>query len=331
MPSTVLVTGATGAIGPILVQHLLSQGFQVRALVRQPPLAGVLPAAVQLFLGDLTDIKALHTATTGAEVVFHLAAKLHINNPAPTLQAAYQQVNEEGTRCLIDVAQTTGVHRVVVFSSIAVYGPSQPGETFNEQTPVRPQTWYAQSKCQAEAIALSAKRGDTGEPLAVVLRLAAVYGARMKGNYARLAAALRKQRFISPGPGTNRRTLVYEQDVATAALLAAQHPHAGGQIYNVTDGDIHTFQDILSALCQALGRRPPRYHLPVAPMYFLASVLEKSFRWVGKEPPLGRATVQKILEDVAVSGDKLQRDLGFRPQFPLTRGWQETIGALYGT
>jgi hypothetical protein len=48
----------------------------------------------------------------------------------------------------------------------------------------------------------------------------------------------------------------------------------------------------------------------------------------GKGSPVGRATIDKFVEDVAVSGDRAQRELGFRPQWDLTRSWRETVGEM---
>ena len=162
-------------------------------------------------------------------VVFHLAAKLHINDPSPQLAAEYRRVNVEGTAQLAEAARLAGVRRLVIFSTINVYGCSPPGALLDEQSPLCGDSCYAASKIEAEKIAL------TTLP-AVVLRLAAVYGPSMKGNYPRLLRALQQRRFAFVGKGDNRRTLVHLEDVCAASLLAAEHPRAVGQIYNVTDG-----------------------------------------------------------------------------------------------
>jgi nucleoside-diphosphate-sugar epimerase len=74
---------------------------------------------------------------------------------------------------------------------------------------------------------------------------------------------LRRGVFLPVGRGVNRRTLVYEEDVASAALLAAVHAAAAGRIYNVTDGEVHTFREIAAVICDVLDRRPPSWHVPI--------------------------------------------------------------------
>lgn len=326
-PPTALVTGASGAIGPVLVRRLVEAGYRVKALARRLPEPARFPAGVERLAGDITDPAALRLAMAGVDRVFHLAALLHIPNPSAQDAPRFEQVNVAGTRQVIEAAQAAGVARLVFFSTISVYGPSQGRAAFGEASPLNPQTPYARTKARAESLVLAARRPGTDQPLGVVLRLAAVYGAGIKGNYARLVTALQRRRFVPVGPGCNRRTLVHEQDVAAAALLAAAQPQAAGQVYNVTDGRTHTFQAILAAICAGLGQTPPRWHVPAGPVYWAMAGLEAGFRGLGRTPPLGRFTLDKLLEDVAVSGQKLQDELGFRPEFDLVRGWQVTLRA----
>jgi UDP-glucose 4-epimerase len=181
----------------------------------------------------------------------------------------------------------------------------------------------------AYSVELNAKRTD-GQPLGTVLRFAAIYGSRIKGNYQRLVQALARRRFILIGDGRNRRTLIYDRDVARAALLAVQHPNAAGKVYNVSDGQFHTLKEIIVAICQALGRTPPRFSVPVGPARFMAGLMEDTFQLLGRKSPIGRDTIDKYTEDIAVDSRLIQRELGFRPQFDLKTGWEETIRKMQG-
>lgn len=317
----VLVTGATGAVGPALVQALVRRGDRVRTLTRTPPPPGLLPAGIDAHTGNVADPGAVARAMDEVGCVFHLAAQLHITNPGPELRAQYTGVNVEGTRHLLAAAMAAGVGRVVHFSTINVYGPGTRGVIFDEDSPLRPDSWYAETKARAEELAL-------GGGNATVLRLAAVYGPGMKGNYLRLLRALERGRFLMLGAGENRRTLVHVRDVAAAALLAADDPGAIGRIYNVTDGQIHPLRAIIAAMARGVGRRPPAFHLPVAPVSLAAMLIERSARLAGRRTPLERATLAKWLEDIAVRGQRLQDELGFRPAVDLVTGWRETAEAL---
>ena len=216
-----------------------------------------------------------------------------------------------------------GVKRLVFFSTIAVYGNSN-GQILTEDTPPHPNTFYAETKLAAERIVLDAKRTD-GQPLGTVLRFAAIYGSRIKGNYQRLVQALARRRFIPIGDGSNRRTLIYDRDVARAALLATQHPGDAGRIYNVSDGEFHTLNEIIESICSALGRKQPRFSLPVGPTRTLIGLLEKGSHAIGLKPPVTRAIIDKYTEDIAVNSQRIQTELRFKPQYDLESGWRETI------
>ena len=318
-----LVTGATGALGPRVVEALHDAGYAVCTLSLDSPSPGLLPASTETRLGDITDATIVRSAMAGVDVVMHLAALLHIVNPSPELRPQYERVNVGGTQVVVEEAHAAGVRRLVFFSTIAVYGYGK-GLLLDEDTLPRPDTFYAETKLAAERIVLAARRTD-GQPLGVVLRSGAVYGARIKGNYRRLVQALARGRFVAVGDGRNRRTLVYDRDVARAAVLAMSHPAAAGRIYNVSDGSFHTMRQITGTICAALGRTPPRLTLPVGPVRIAGGVLEDVVRMAGRKSPIGRATVDKYTEDIAVSSQRIQAELGFVPQFDLAKGWQETV------
>jgi UDP-glucose 4-epimerase len=171
---------------------------------------------------------------------------------------------------------------------------------------------------------LTAKDKDE-KPIGTVLRLAAVYGSRVKGNYRQLLTALERGWFFPIGRGRNRRTVIYDKDVATAAVLTLQHPAAAGRLYNVSDGQYHRLEEIIEAICRALGRIPPRLSLPAAPVRFAVGLFEDALKMIGLKPPVSRATIDKYLEDVAVDGRLIQKELGFTPGFDLTAGWEDAV------
>jgi UDP-glucose 4-epimerase len=315
------VTGATGALGPAVVSALRAEGHIVRALVRQAPPPHLLPAEVDVRRGDVTSARDVRDAMAGVDRVFHLAALLHIVNPPPDLRAGYTRVNVDGTRTVVEAAAGAGVRRVVFFSTIAVYGPSR-GAMLDETTVPAPDTIYGETKRAAELIVLAAQDA-AGRRIGTVLRLAAVYGPRVKGNYRRLLVALARRRFVPVGAGGNRRTLVFEEDAARAAALAAAHDEAGGAIYNVTDGRVHEVRQIVEAICAALGRRPPGLALPLPAARLAARAVD-----VVRRGGSARAALDKYLEDVAVDGSKLRQQLGFTPACDLPSGWQRTVQVL---
>jgi nucleoside-diphosphate-sugar epimerase len=97
------------------------------------------------------------------------------------------------------------------------------------------------------------------------------------------------------------------------------------RIFNVTDVEFHTLKDIIESICFALGRKPPRFSLPVGPIRGLAGLVEKGANAIGIKPPITRSIIDKYTEDIAVDGSLIQKELGFVPQYDLKTGWEETI------
>lgn len=326
MDHTILITGATGAIGPRVVHALCHAGYQIRAFSIDDPTAGMFPPNIKVIIGDVTDKEAVQSAMQGVDAVVHLAALLHIVNPPPEMREKYERINVGGTATVVNAAINAGLGRIVLFSTIAVYGKAD-GQVFNEQSPTHPETFYAQTKLAAEKIVLNA-RDTNGQPIGTVLRLGAVYGSRIKGNYERLTHALARHRFIPIGNGLNRRTLIYDKDVGRAAVLAVSHPAAAGLVFNATDGEFHTLNEIIESICSALGRKPPWLSLPSGIIRSLAGAIDRGYHIVGLRSPIKPEMVDKYTEDIAVNGSLMQKELGFVPEYDLQTGWNETIGEM---
>jgi len=321
----ILVTGATGMVGPRLVARFAASGFRVRVLATTPK-PDLFGPDVEVRIGDVTDPAAIRPSVAGVHAIVHLAARLHATDRSGLDVGAYRRTNVEGTRHMVDAALAANVQRFVFFSTIAVYGPGR-GEVWNESSPLHPDTPYAATKAEAERIVLASRRHD-GTPLGVVLRLAAVFGPNLKGNYLRLVRALARGRFVPVGAGENRRALINDRDVASAAVLAATHPAAAGRIYNLSDGAAHSLSDVIAAICHALGRRPPRVHLPLAPVRLAAGMVEALARLAAVQAPVSRQAIEKYTEDTLVDSRLIRSELGFVSQSGLTDGWSDAIAAM---
>lgn len=312
-------------VGPRVVERFVTSGFRVRVLATKAP-EHLFAPDIDMRIGDVADPVTASSAVDGVDTIVHMAALLHASERAGLDRKAYQRTNVQGTREMVDAGLRAGVRRLVLFSTIAVYGPGK-GEVWDEGSPVRPDTLYGMTKVEAERVVLGARRLDS-TPLGVVLRLGAVFGPNLKGNYLRLVQALATGRFAPVGPGANRRVLINDRDVAEATFLAATHPLAAGRVYNVSDGEEYSVADIIAAICDALGRRPPRFRLPLAPVRLTVGVVEAVARLVRACPPVSRAALEKYTEDTRVDIERIRVDLGFVPKCGLKEGWVEAIAAM---
>ncbi|HJV97400.1 MAG TPA: NAD-dependent epimerase/dehydratase family protein, partial [Albitalea sp.] len=301
------------------MKALTEAAWSVRVLAASPGEPGLLGPDVEIRVGDIADWPTVCAASEGVEAVVHMAALLH-ETSAPSAREEYERTNVGGTAAVVSASQEAGARRLVYFSTIAVYGDLT-GVVADERTPPHPDTVYGQTKLAGEELVLRATAAD-GTSLGTVLRVAAAYGPRIKGNYRRLVRALAHHRFLPVGSGLNRRTLIFDQDLATATVLALQRPEAAGKIYNVSDGQLHTVRDVVRAVCEALGRRAPRAYVPLPVASIACGFAETAGRLVRVRPPFGRQTLRKYTEDMAVTSRRIQTELGFRPAYDLRAGWR---------
>jgi len=300
-----LVTGATGLVGSHVVDRLREAGDEVRALVRRPEAVEELRRrGVDVRLGDLADASGLPAAVAGVDVVVHSAGAVQVGGEQPRLWA----VNVEGTERLLAASTGAGLRRFVHLSSVAVYGHAPPPVA--EDAPKRPQAAYGKSKWAAEQ-AVWRHHSEHGLP-AVALRPCAIYGGRDRHAWP-ILSQLGRRRFV-PLPDGGRRLidLVHVSDVVDAVLASAHEPSAVGRAYNVTDGERHTYRDLLAVYERVTGRRP-------AILPFPGGLLKLAPR-VGV---LRRARAFGL--DLHYAIDAARRDLGYRPRIALEEGLRRTL------
>jgi nucleoside-diphosphate-sugar epimerase len=161
----------------------------------------------------------------------------------------------------------------------------------------------------------------------VVLRPAIIYGPGDRLTWPRIERALRRRVLPLPDGGKRILDLVYVSDVVEALLAAASRPEAVGHAYNITDGEIHSYRDILLAYEQASGRRPRI--LPI-PSKALMGTLQRLFRMMQTlrvpgnwERQSGR--LRGLNLDIHYAIDAARRDLAYVPRVGLQEGVRRTM------
>jgi nucleoside-diphosphate-sugar epimerase len=296
-----LVTGATGFIGRRLCKHLQDSGWHVRAVMR---VRSDGPWNESLVV-DLAEDSLPPEMCQGVNTVFHLAGKAHAVTASLADEASYTRINVESTRKLLELARVAGVSRFVFFSSVKAMGERGTGE--DESAVPRPETAYGRSKREAERLVLEG--GYVPEP--VVLRLAMVYGPTRKGNLPRMIEAISRGRF-PPLPDThNKRSMVHVGDVVQAALLAADHPAAIGKTYLVTDGRSYSTRQIYEWICEALGRQPPGWCLPLPLLRLMAWAGDGIGALFGRRFIFDSGALEKLIGSSWYNSERIARELGF--------------------
>jgi nucleoside-diphosphate-sugar epimerase len=325
----VLVTGATGFIGPAVVETLLQRGFRkIRVFARPSSDATRLEAVlgryqdraeVQVTRGNLLSREDCIKATSGVAVIFHLAtsgdksfANAFMNSVVATrnlLQASLEHMR---------------LRRFVNISSFAVY--TNTGESrrmsLDESSPVETHAErYGDAYCFAKVKQdeLVAEYGRQFEIPYVIVRPGSVYGPGKKAITGRIGIDSFGI-FLHLG-GSNRIPFTYIDNCAEAIVLAGLKPGIEGEIFNVVDDDLPTSRQFLYRYKRHVGRFPSIY-VPHFISYGLCSLWEKYSNWSeGQLPPaFNRRRWRAEWKKTRYSNQKLKVKLGWRPTVPMNEG-----------
>jgi dTDP-L-rhamnose 4-epimerase len=292
----VLITGGCGFIGRHVAEEMLAHGHEVRlydALIDQvhADAQAAPPPEAEVVRGDVRDADRLRQALRGCDGVIHLAAEVGVGQSMYEI-ARYVGANDLGTAVLLEALLDHPVKRIVVASSMSVYGEgyyATPDGTLLETirrnpSDIRAGTWnptgpagealtprptdenkrvdlasiYALTKYAQEREVMIF--GEAYEVEAVALRLFNVFGAgqALSNPYTGVLANF-ASRLASGAPptifedGEQRRDFVHVRDVAHAFRLAYERPEAKGELFNIGSGQAYTISGVARLLAGAMG------------------------------------------------------------------------------
>src|SRR4051812_43884759 len=299
MTGTVLVTGGAGFIGSHAANDLLDHGWRVRALDNLTPQVhesgerpDYLHDDVELTVGDVRDRDAVREALDGADAVLHLAARVGVGQSMYEIDP-YTDVNSHGTAVLLEALLDHPVERLVVASSMSVYGeglyedgdgrPVEAVERTRDQlergdweprgpqgqsltplptTEAKPPSLssiYALGKYDQERMCLLF--GSAYNVPVTALRFFNVYGPyqALSNPYTGVLAIFAGRLLNGRAPmifedGGQRRDFVSVHDVARACRLALERDGQEGAIANIGSGRSVSVAEIAESLARVMGR-----------------------------------------------------------------------------
>ncbi len=263
-----LVTGGAGFIGSHIVEELLRGGASVRVLDNfssgKRENLETFQGDLEILEGDLRDAQAIKAATRDVDLVFHLAAFVSVPQSMVEPEACFE-INVAGTVRLLEAACRSGVRKVVLSSSTAVYGNPDKFPT-DEEAPLRPLSPYALSKQVNELYARLYMQ--TFNLPVTALRYFNVYGPRQRpdSDYAAAISIFTRQLANKEpitifGDGKQSRDFIFVKDVVRANLLAAES--GAGEVFNICTGRETTLLDLLEELSELSLHQPEvRFEAP---------------------------------------------------------------------
>lgn len=300
MAKKVLITGGAGFVGSHFADELLRAGYAVRVLDNLAPQVhgtrarrpSYLAREVEFTRGDVRDREAVTCALEGVDSVFHFAAVVGVGQSMYEI-ANYTDNNSQGTAVLLESLAAHPIERLIVASSMSVYGeglyrtddgslvegrertlaqlrahdwevrdangqPLIPVATPESKCPALPSV-YAISKYHQERLCLTIGRAygiDT-----VALRFFNIFGTRQAlSNPYTGVLAIFASRFLNHNPplvnedGKQRRDFVHVRDVAQACRLALEVPEAAGEVFNIGSGRNYSVLEIAEQMAHVLGK-----------------------------------------------------------------------------
>jgi nucleoside-diphosphate-sugar epimerase len=321
----ILVTGANGYVGNVLVKRLTKDGHTVRAFCKnQKHVKEFLDLGVEVAFGNVSSYDSVVQAMTGIESVIHLAS-IHGKLTLEQMEGT----NVTGVKNILEASHKSGVQHIIHFSSIAVYG-----EAINivEGHPRDPYDDYGISKLHGEKL-IEDFSSKFSVPKVSIIRPPHIYGPGGWSNLANMFKMVKRKRYAVIGDGKALINAIYITDILDATILLLTKKECWGRDYIISDDQsysIRKFSNILSKACQV--KTPIR--IPYTLAYFIGFSFEVIEKISGRRMPLSRGRVINITRSRSYKIDKASRELGFSPKIHFEEGsiiaakWYQENGLL---
>jgi nucleoside-diphosphate-sugar epimerase len=319
---TLFLTGGTGFIGQPLTRQLLSQGWQVKALVRNPQSKQALELAAMganLVQGDILDRESMRTHMAGVEVVVHNAGMYEIGLDAAGNKHMHD-INVQGTDNVLGLAHELGIPRAVHVSSVVCWGASTP-EPCDESYPLttRYTSFYDETKTKAHQIALEyASKGLS----MVIVCPNQVIGPNDHSAYGYFLR-MYLNKIMPPTAWTPEviHTFVHVDDLVEGIILATSRGRAGETYFLC--GEPISRRAMLDFWSRFPGGAKFRVYLPKPIAWAMFAPMEPLLHLAGLPGFISRESVTGSVHR-NFSGDKARRELGWKTR-SAEEAWTQII------
>jgi nucleoside-diphosphate-sugar epimerase len=283
-----MLAGATGFTGSFVLDSLRQRGADVTCLVRNVEREVHLRArGVATLLCDLNDGQQLAQVLRGFDVFVNIASMGFGSGPG-----------------VVAACEASGVKRAVFVSTTAIFTTLNPGSKT-----VRTAAEDAVRASQLEY---------------TILRPTMIYGTPGDRNMIRLLKVVDRSPIIPVfGPGTNLQQPVHVEDVASSVVASLESDKTHRKAYNVSGGQVLSYNEVIAEAASALERKPLVVHLPLN----LSLAAVRLAKRLTSQFPLSEEQVLRLNEDKVFSYDEAARDFGYAPR-TFTQGIRQEVALL---
>ena len=312
----ILVTGAAGHVGNVLVRELVKNGERVRVMILPgESLNSLKGLEVEFVEGNVLDRESLKKAVQGVDVVYHLAGIISI---LPGNGEQMYAVNVEGVRNVVDIALESGIKRLVHTSSIHAFKRVKHGIVIDEKISFAlgsPLNTYDRTKAEGTLVVLEAVRKGLDAVIVFPTGVIGPYDFRNSEMGKTLQDfANKKWHFLVDGA----YDFVDVRDVAQGLIKACLYGRTG-ETY-ILSGMHVKVRDIRRMVAEASGNFAPEIMIPFQLAFFMASFTELFYRISKGIPKFTRYSLKVLRDNSVITSEKAQKELGF-----IVRPLKETI------
>jgi dihydroflavonol-4-reductase len=316
----ILVTGATGHIGNVLVRKLLEQGEKVRALIWRgedtTPLNGL---AVEQVEGDVLDPASLKSAMQGVDTVYHLAGIISI---MPGRNPLVWQVNVEGTRNVLEAARRARIRRLIYTSSIHAIARAPFGVTMDESLGFDQNNPYGEYDRSKAAASLEVQQAAAEGLDAVIICPTGVIGpydfrGSEMGEVIRSASEARPMFFVE-----GAYDFVDVRDVADG-MIAAMDRGRRGESY-ILSGQKLSVRYMLQTVREVTGKAFSSIKIPFSLAEIAARYTPWYYRRTKSKPRFTPYSLEVLQSNANISCKKALAELGYKPR-PVYESIADTV------
>ncbi len=304
----ILVTGAAGHLGNVLVRELVNQGKQVRALVLPgEDTQSISDLNIEIMEGNILDYPSVIKAMENVDEVYHLAGLVSI---APGNEGLLHKVNVEGTRNVLRAARECGIKRFVYTSSIHALARPPIGVMIDETQPFdmnNPAGMYDATKAEASLEVLEAAKNGLNAVIVCPTGVIGPYDYRRSELGEMILSWMKKTASVIVEGAFD---FVDVRDVARGHILACEKGKTG-QTY-ILGGTQIKIRNLVEMVKKIAGAYSPVIVLPTKFAHFIARIAEWFYKITHTRPKLTRYSLETLLSNSDISSLKAKRELGYQ-------------------